>query len=63
VKVTPWAQVFVDGALVGETPTTVRLSAGTHEVRIDNPELGRTETRTVTIAPGEHEEIRLHWSD
>jgi serine/threonine protein kinase len=63
VKVTPWAQVYVDGALVGETPRTVTLAPGAHQIRIHNPELGRTENRTVTIAPGEREEIRLRWTD
>jgi hypothetical protein len=63
VKVTPWAQVHVDGVHVGETPQVLTLPAGAHQVRIHNPELGRTETRTVTISPGEREEIRLRWSD
>ena len=31
---TPWAQVFIDGKKVDRTPTSVRVPAGTHKVRL-----------------------------
>jgi serine/threonine-protein kinase len=49
--VRPWAKVEVDGKPVGETPLAdaLELSAGDHQVRLINPELGKDVTRTVHI--------------
>jgi len=51
----PWAEVWIDGDRVGETPIgNVQLSLGTHEVVFRHPELGEQRfTPTVTLnAPG-----------
>jgi len=47
----PWAEVWIDGAKVGETPIgNLPISIGTHEVIFRHPDLGeRRETVTVTL--------------
>src|SRR5216684_654230 len=45
-------EVYVDGALRGTTPTTLRLAAGQHSVRVGNPRLGRWRNADVTMYPG-----------
>jgi PEGA domain-containing protein len=47
----PWAEVFIDGERVGETPIgNVPVPIGTHEVRFRHPELGEQVVRsTVTL--------------
>jgi hypothetical protein len=47
----PWAEVWIDGELVGETPIgNVSLPIGVHEVVFRNPELGeRRSSVTVTV--------------
>ncbi|MDH5234400.1 MAG: protein kinase [Gemmatimonadota bacterium] len=53
VNSTPWGQIYVDGALVGNTPKgDIELSAGTHQLRIVRTEFAPYE-RTVTITAGE----------
>jgi hypothetical protein len=48
----PWADVFVDGKHVGQTPLgNLSLAIGTHEVLFRHPDLGeRKETVTVTAS-------------
>ena len=49
----PWAQVHVDGRLVGNTPQmALRLSPGHHTILLLNPELGMRKTFTVQIRRG-----------
>jgi hypothetical protein len=47
----PWAEVFIDGERVGETPIgNVVVPIGSHEVRFRHPELGEQVVRsTVTL--------------
>ena len=47
----PWAEVFVDGEKVGDTPIgNLPVTLGTHEVVFRNPELGEQRmTATVTL--------------
>ncbi|SEU31823.1 serine/threonine-protein kinase [Stigmatella erecta] len=53
-RVRPYATVFIDGKKVGDTPMpAVELSAGTHVVKLTNPDLAKTVTRTVTVKPQE----------
>jgi len=45
----PWAEVFVDGASVGQTPlANLSLPIGTHEVVFRHPQLGE-ERRTIIV--------------
>jgi hypothetical protein len=50
----PWSQVFVDGRFIGVTPQLdIRVPAGTHNVRLVNPEFGMRKAFTVRVALGE----------
>jgi hypothetical protein len=52
VTVVPWAYVFVDGQLKGQTPmTSFALSPGPHAVELQNPQY-RPYPRKVIIEPG-----------
>jgi len=52
------ARVYIDGDLVGLTPVDYRLSAGSHEIRMER-DGSRPETRTMEVAEGERVEIDL----
>jgi hypothetical protein len=51
INALPWAQAWVDGKLVGETPIgNHKVSVGTHEVVFRHPEFGeRRQTVTVSL--------------
>jgi serine/threonine protein kinase len=48
VIVLPWAEVWVDGKPLGQTPVTAKLSVGSHRVRLKNDVTEKTVTVTVT---------------
>jgi hypothetical protein len=50
VVVRPWAEVFIDGRRVGQTPLArLQVAVGSHSVTLRNPQFGeRTETIQVT---------------
>jgi hypothetical protein len=49
----PWAEVWVDGERVGETPIgSVSVSIGPHEVVFRHPELGERRVVTTVTLPG-----------
>jgi hypothetical protein len=53
VLVTPWADVSIDGNVVGQTPLArIPLSPGPHSVLITHPDY-QPFPRKVTIQPGE----------
>jgi hypothetical protein len=50
----PWAQVFVDGKLVGNTPQmAIQLAAGKHSLKLVNQPMGLTKTLSVSIKAGQ----------
>jgi hypothetical protein len=50
----PWAQVYVDGRMIGYTPQRgIALAPGDHEVRLVNPAFRMKKTLRVQIAQGE----------
>jgi hypothetical protein len=52
INATPWAEVFVDGQRVGETPLgNVPMTVGSHEVKFRHPQLGE-QVRTVVVTSG-----------
>jgi hypothetical protein len=50
INAVPWAQAFIDGRLVGETPIgNIQVPVGSHEIVFRHPQLGeRTVSVTVT---------------
>lgn len=49
----PWSQVYVDGRMVGNTPQmNLPLAAGSHNVKLVNPQLGMSKTFKVQIQSG-----------
>ncbi|MEO7276344.1 MAG: PEGA domain-containing protein, partial [Vicinamibacterales bacterium] len=52
LNATPWAEVFIDGHRVGETPIgNVNVAIGPHEVLFRNPQLGeKRQSISVTLA-------------
>jgi hypothetical protein len=52
LNATPWAEVWIDGRKVGETPLgRVQLTIGSHDIQFRHPELG-DQTRTLVITTG-----------
>jgi len=49
----PWAQVFVDGRMIGNTPQMgIPLSVGKHNVKLVNKELGMSDKFSIQIESG-----------
>ncbi|MCC7536652.1 MAG: protein kinase [Deltaproteobacteria bacterium] len=54
VNAVPWAQVYVDGSLVGNTPQMgISLRPGPHTVTLVNPEFNFRRSFRVNIEPGQ----------
>jgi serine/threonine-protein kinase len=53
VNVMPYANVYVDGKLVGEGPVDVVVAAGPHTLVLHNPDTGRRLQRSIKLKPGE----------
>jgi hypothetical protein len=50
----PWAQLYVDGQLVGNTPQLgLRVSPGEHSIRLVNAQFEMSKTFSVFVEPGE----------
>jgi hypothetical protein len=50
----PWAQVIVDGHVVGNTPQPgLQLPPGNHKIQLVNPQMGLTKTFSVSIKAGQ----------
>ncbi|MEW5849548.1 MAG: PEGA domain-containing protein, partial [Myxococcota bacterium] len=63
IKVSPWAQVWVDGKSKGMTPLEpLQLKPGKHTVRLENKDLNVKRTETVTLKPGEEGELKIKLS-
>ena len=53
VNALPWAEVFVDGRKIGETPLAqVPIAVGAHEIVFRHPQLGE-QSRSVTVTAAE----------
>jgi hypothetical protein len=50
----PWSQVFIDDRLIGNTPQLdISLAAGSHTVRLTNPEFGMSKVIRLRVPAGE----------
>jgi len=62
VFVRPWAIVYIDGARLRQTPVqNYEIGAGKHVVELVNDPKGKRENLTITLKPGESQEIRKDW--
>ena len=59
VQVKGWADVYVDGRASGQTPLTLELSAGSHTIRVQNPETGYEAQKTVDVVSGQLTKVML----
>jgi len=60
VAVTPWAEVTVDGRVLGVTPLSpVDLGEGAHQVSLKNGELGIVAKRRVIVSPAKETLLKL----
>ena len=60
VAVSPWAEVTVDGRVLGVTPLSpVDLAEGAHQVALKNGELGIVAKRHVIITPDKETLLKL----
>ncbi len=59
VQVKGWADVYVDGQASGQTPLTLELSAGSHTIRVQNPETGYEAQKTVDVVSGQLTKVTL----
>lgn len=53
--------LYVDGRLQGQTPTTLRLNAGEHHVRIVRA--GRSQEQTISVKSDSLQQFKFRWSD
>ena len=52
INATPWAEVWIDGQRVGETPIgNLAISIGAHEILFRHPQLGE-KRHAVSVTPG-----------
>jgi len=60
IDATPWGQVTVDGKKRGDTPVLeLRLSAGEHQLKVVNPETGKSATQKLVLKSGETRAVRV----
>lgn len=56
IRVTPWAEVFLDGQPLGQTPVPIQnLEPGVHSLILVNPELGVRRSYQVHVKAGEQQ--------
>ena len=56
INATPWGQIYIDGELMGNTPKSLTLPAGTHNLRVVRDGFVPFE-REIQLGPGQ--QIRL----
>jgi len=62
INVLPWANVTVNGRSLGQTPIAPRqVFAGRYNVRIENPQLGKSESRAVNVPPNGAGTLAVDW--
>jgi len=61
LRIRPFAQVFIDGKSVGETPLpALQLSVGKHRLRLVNEELGKNVEQDIVVKSGENNVFKLN---
>jgi serine/threonine-protein kinase len=57
----PWAQVFLDGKRVGQTPLQLKITAGKHKVKLKNTATGATKSHRFNLKKDGLEKINERW--
>jgi len=58
INATPWARVIVDGRDLGTTPLfDLSLPPGRHQLRLDNPPLGRSRSMPLELEAASHRRV------
>jgi hypothetical protein len=59
INAVPWAQAFIDGSPVGETPiANMQVPIGLHEITFRHPQLGERRT-SVTVTARETAKVGI----
>jgi len=62
INVKPWADVYLDGKRVGETPLEpLELTPGEYFVLVKNEKLGKQKSSRVTIEPNKTYSVEVDW--
>jgi predicted Ser/Thr protein kinase len=62
INVKPWADVYVDGKCIGETPLEpLELTPGEYYVLVKNEKLGKESSSRVTIEPNKTHSVEVNW--
>ena len=60
IDASPWGQVWLDGRSLGDTPLSeLKVTPGEHQLKVSNPETGKTNTQRLTVKPGERRTVRV----
>ncbi|HWO21742.1 MAG TPA: serine/threonine-protein kinase [Kofleriaceae bacterium] len=61
IFVRPWAEIWLDGRPVGQTPFRQQLMAGRYRLRLENEDSGRSETLELVVTANQTTTIRRAW--
>jgi len=62
INVKPWADVYVDGKRIGETPLEpLELKPGEYFVLVKNEKLGKKSSSRVIIEPNKTYSVEVNW--
>lgn len=61
VVVKPWAILWIEGKVIGQTPYRAPLPAGRYRIRITNEDAGKDETMTVTVTANKTTTVERNW--
>ena len=60
IDASPWGQVSLDGKPLGDTPLVdLKVAAGEHQLKVSNPETGKSNTQRLALKAGEHRTVRV----
>ena len=60
IDASPWGQVWLDGKPLGDTPVAeLKVAAGEHQLKVSNPETGKTNSQKLVLKAGEHRTVRV----
>ncbi|MBL4635198.1 MAG: serine/threonine protein kinase [Kofleriaceae bacterium] len=61
IRVEPWATIEIDGKNYGQTPQTISLRHGKHNVVLRNSGLGKKESFPLRLKKGQRKSINKRW--